>query len=122
MVIHRYEVAQFAAGVAGAVGIMAGQSTTAITNTLTAANRLYGTGRPTTMACSAGQTIGTPVLLATLGQIGSVATTAYGLVPGIYVDVDGGIIIPPGYFIASYTSAATTTALGFTFAYMEVPL
>jgi len=121
-VLHRFEVSQFAVGAASVVGIMAGQSTTAITNTITPVNRLYGTGRPTTMAASAGQTIGTPVLIATAGQVGSLATTGYNLQQGIVIDVDGGIIIPPGYFVASYTSIVTTTALQFTFAYMEVPL
>lgn len=120
-VLNKFHVAQFAVGAAAAVGIMTGQSTTAITGTLTPRNQYIG-GTAARVVASAGQTIGTPVLERVCGSVGSVATTAYGLVPGIVVDLEGSIILPPGYFAASFTSIATTTALLFGFAWEEVPI
>lgn len=118
-VVNLFSCSQVAAGVAGAVGIMTGAGAAA--GTLVPKNALIGgpTGKVT---ASAGATIATPVLDITAGSIGSVATTAYGLAPSIIVDLMGSIIIPPGFFAASYTSAATTTALIFGFQWEEVPV
>lgn len=118
-VINYFTVSQLAAGVAGAVGIMTGSGVAA--GTLIPKNAIIGnpTGKVT---ASAGATIATPVLDITLGQVGSVATTGYGLVPGISFDLQGSIIVPPGFYAASYTSAATTTAFIFGFQFEEVPI
>ena len=37
-------------------------------------------------------------------------------------DLNGAIVIPPGYFVCTDTTAATTSALQFTFAWEEVPI
>jgi hypothetical protein len=50
------------------------------------------------------------------------ATTGYGLTPGIVAEVDGDLIIPPGYYAASYTTVATTTSLIFGFVWDEIPV
>ena len=42
--------------------------------------------------------------------------------PVVGHDFEGGIVIPPGYAIASYTSRVSTTALMFTFNWEEVPV
>lgn len=121
LVFEKFAAAQFAVGAAGAIGLMGGASTTAITNTLTIQNRKMG-GAASIAAASAGQTIGTPVLLDVFGSIGSVATTGYGIEAGIYIDLAGDLIVPPGYFVASFTSIATTTALLFKFGWEEVAI
>jgi hypothetical protein len=121
LVIENFAAAQFAVGAAGAIGIMGGASTTAITGTLTVQNRKMG-GSAGFGVASAGQTIGTPILLDVFGGVGSVATTGYGVESGIYVDLEGSLIVPPGYFVASYTTVVTTTALLFKFGWSEVPL
>lgn len=120
LVIEKFAAAQFAAGAAGAIGIMGGASTTAISGTLTVQNRKMG-GSVGYGVASAGQTIGTPVLIELVGEVGSVATTGYGLEGGIYRDLDGSLIVTPGYFVASYTTGVTTSALGFEFSWEEVP-
>lgn len=121
LVMEHFAAAQFAVGAAGAIGIMGGASTTVITGTLTVQNRKMG-GSPGYGVASAGQTIGTPVLLDVFGSIGSLATTGYGVEPGIYVDMEGSLIVPPGFFVASYTTIVTTTALIFKMGWEEVPV
>ncbi len=113
-------VGQFAVGAAGAVGYMTGIGASA--GSLTARNAVVG-GKTSSAVCSAGSTLGgTPVLEEVIGSIGSLATTGYGLMPGLIGDLRGKIIIPPGAFIASYTTVATTTALIFGFKWLEVPI
>ena len=119
MALNLFTVAQTAAGVAGAVGIMTGSGAAA--GSLTPRNRLVG-GRPSQATASAGATIATPVLEHVFGNLGSLATTGYGLTPGLVVDLGGSLILPPGYFVASYTTAATTTALIFGFQWEEIPV
>lgn len=118
-VINIFSVAQFAVGAAGAVGIMTGAGAAA--GTLVPKNAIIGgpTGKVT---ASAGATIATPVLDIVVGSIGSLATTGYGLAPSIAIDLQGSIIVPPGFFAASYTTVATTTALIFGFQWEEVPI
>src|ERR1035437_3503461 len=82
LVLDKFSAAQFAVGAAGAIGIMGGASTTAVTGTLTVQNRKMG-GPAGWGVASAGQTIGTPVLLDVFGSVGSVATTGYGLAAGL---------------------------------------
>lgn len=121
LVMLRYTVGQVAAGAAGAVGLMVGSGAAA--GSLTVYNRKVGastSGSVTT--ASAGATIATPTLQAVFGNIGSLATTGYGLTPGLDVYLDGEIIVPPGFFIAGYTTAATTTALIQSMAWEEVPV
>ena len=121
LVIEHFAATQFAVGAAGSIGIMGGASTTAITGTLTIQNRKMG-GSAGFGVASAGQTIGTPVLLDVVGGIGSLATTGYAIQNGIYVDLEGSLIVPPGYFVAAYTTVVTTAALIFKFGWSEVPI
>jgi hypothetical protein len=119
LVIRRFQVAQAAVAVAGAVGIMVGSGAAA--GSLTVRTATVG-GAPSVTTASAGATIATPVLERVYGSVGSLATTGYALMPGIVAEVDGDLIIPPGYYAASYTTAATTTALVFTFVWDELPI
>lgn len=118
-VINLFTCAQFAAGTAGAIGIMTGSGAAA--GSLVPKNAIIGgpTGKVT---ASAGATIATPVLDIVVGNLGSVATTGYGLSSAISFDMEGSIIVPPGFYAASYTTAATTTALIFGFQWEEIPV
>lgn len=118
-VVNKFFVGQFAVGAAGVVGIMTGSGAAA--GTLVPRNCLVGgaTGRVTG---SAGATIATPVLERIVGQVGSLATTGYGLTPAAYIDLEGSLIVPPGFFAASFTSIVTTTSLQFGFQWEEVPI
>lgn len=117
-IVNKFTCAQFAVGAAAAIGIMTGAGAAA--GSLVPSNCFQGgaTGRVT---ASAGATIGTPILQYVFGQAGSLATTGYGVTPGLVVDLEGSLILPPGFYAASYTTIATTTALIFGFQWEEIP-
>lgn len=118
-VLNIFTAAQIAAGVAGVVGIMTGSGAAA--GSLVPKNAIIGnpTGKVT---ASNGATIATPMLDIPLGEIGSLATTGYGLQNGVVIDLQGSIIVPPGFYAATYTSAACTSAFIFGFQWEEVPI
>ena len=120
LVLTEFWASQFAVGAAATIGIMGG--TGVIAASLTPQNRVIGLGTASKATASAGATISTPLLIKTFGSLGSAATTAYALENGIFVDLDGSIIIPPGSFVASYTSVVTTSALQFGYAWEEVAI
>lgn len=120
LVILRFRCAQFAVGAAAAVGIMVGSGAAA--GSLVVRPAKVGSPLNSVTTASAGATIATPVLERIYGSVGSLATTGYGLVPAVVADVDGSIIIPPGYYAASFTSVATTSSLLFSFTWDEVPV
>lgn len=120
LVLLAFSATQFAVGAAATIGILGGVGV--LTRTLAAQPRLIGLGTLAKANCSATDTISTPLLIATYGSVGSLATTGYGLENGLFVDVAGGIVVPPGSFIGSYTSIVTTTALNFGFVWEEVPI
>lgn len=103
------------------IGIMYGPSTATITASLTPVNR-YPLGAPSKCVATAGQTITAPTSFIVFAGSGSGAITVPLVIPGVGYDFEGSLIIPPGYFFASYTSLASTTALVFTFNWMEIPL
>lgn len=120
LLLRRFTCAQVAAGVAGAIGIMRGAGASA--GSITPTSQYVGSAQVSKAVGSAGATIATPVLVAAYGTIGSQATTGWGQMPGLVVELDGSIIVPPGQFVASYTTAATTSALIFGFVWEEVPI
>lgn len=120
LVINRFAAVQFAVGAAGGIGLMTGAG--ACAGSLATRNMKTGGAVSPTTTASAGATIATPVLVEVYGSVGSLATTGYGAVPGIVVDLEGSLIITPGYFLASYTTVATTTSLIFSLVWEEVPI
>ncbi|MEY2874023.1 MAG: hypothetical protein RLZZ373_1394 [Pseudomonadota bacterium] len=117
LVLLHVGVGQIAAGAAGALGIMTGSGAAA--GSLTPRNCLVGGGASVAVGSNSA-TIATPVLERIFGTIGSLATTGYGLQPGLQYQVDGSLVIPPGYFVASYASAALTSASIWSFVWEEV--
>lgn len=122
LVLTKFSAVQFAVGAAATIGIMGGTGTLAASLTVQSRSIGSGTAANAGVTASAGATISTPVLIQTFGSLGSLATTGYGLENGIYVDLEGSVIVPPGSFVASYTSIVTTSALQFGFAWEEVPI
>lgn len=120
LVFTKFSATQFAVGAASTIGIMGGVGS--ITASLAPQSRKLGSGLVSAATATAGQTISTPLLITTFGSVGSVATGSYGLEPGIFVDLEGSLVVPPGSFIATYTSIVTTSALNFGFTWVEVPL
>lgn len=115
-----FSVGQSLAGVAAAVGYMTGLGASA--GSLVPRAAVVGQTAASKAIGSAGSTLGgTPVLEEVIGSIGSLATTGYGLQAGLSKDIGGSLIIPPGAFIASYTTLANAGML-FGFRWLEVPI
>ena len=124
LVLLEFGWGQHAAAAAGNIGIMGGAISAAMAVSAAAAivpkNMYMGSANASVAIVDDGCTIATPVLYKVFGSTGSVATTGYGTHPLTMVDLKGSIIVPPGYFVASYISVITTSALAFYFAWEEV--
>lgn len=115
-----FSVGQSLAGVAAAVGYMTGIGASA--GSLIPRAAIVGqTAASKAIGSNSSILGGTPVLEEVIGSVGSLATTGYGLQAGIYKDIGGSLIIPPGAFIASYTTLANAGLL-FGFRWLEVPI
>jgi hypothetical protein len=115
-------VSDTAVSAAGAVGLMTASSlVTAITASLTPINCMIS-GASSKVYATAGQTIATPTLNRVVGTLGTVAVTGYGNVTAALYDLDGSLILQPGTFVASYTTAATTATIIFHFVWEEIPI
>ena len=119
LVIRTVAVAQsVAATTASAIGVMCG--TGAAAGALTVRNAKVGGAASATTTASAGATIATPVLERIIGSVGTGAVTVPLLLPVINHDFQGSLIIPPGYYMASFTTGVCS--LTFTFVWEEVPV
>ncbi|MDE3022475.1 MAG: hypothetical protein KGI54_11520 [Pseudomonadota bacterium] len=96
------------------VGLMTGYNgTTNVTHTtpVTPKSQFIGTGPAPVALVDAAATLPTaPTLNTVFGFVGTAAVTAVNGVPGIYEDLEGSIIIPPGGYAAIYTSTASGAA------------
>jgi hypothetical protein len=123
LVVNKITINQVAALTASTnIGIMYGPSTAPITASLTTINNKFAGGRSSIAVATAGQTITAPTSWILLGGGGSGAMTVPGIIPPLYADLEGSLIIGPGFFFASYTGLVTTTALLFYFQWEEVPI
>jgi len=108
----------------GSVGIMAGASgIVPITAALTIQNQKLD-GPQSKCTATGGQTINAapaPTLIRVTGITGTGAVTTWrsGIVS---CDLDGAIIIPPGYFWATYCFMLATASLQFSFTWEEIPV
>ena len=99
------------------LGIMYGPNTVCATKLTTISNRLPG-GRPSYATASAGET-----LVPAMTSFIVISSGGTAVQPVNYShDFEGGLVIPPGYSFASYTSRVTTTACVFSFQWEEVPV
>lgn len=115
-----FSVGQSLAGVAASVGYMTGLGASA--GTLIPRPAVVGQAPRSAAVGSNSSTLGgTPVLEEVIGSIGSLATTGYGLQAGLSKDIGGALIVPPGAFIASYTTFANAGLL-FGFRWLEVAI
>jgi len=101
---------------AGTIGIMGAAG--AITASLTPKNQRLG-GPASKVTATGGQTIATPILYKLVGHSGTGAITTWraGVVS---CDLDGSIVVPPGYFWATYCFALAAASLQFSFTWEEV--
>lgn len=106
------------------VGIMVGQSTTAVTQTtaITPRSNFVGSAVGYGLVSSAATLPVAPTLQQMLGSIGTGATTVQQLQLTV-LDLESVIILPPGTFAAIYTSAASAAAsILASFAWQELPI
>ena len=119
LVMLEFGCTQFAVGAAGSIGLMIAD-TTGLVAELTPKPALVGSSSVSAAVVDTAATCGTPILYRVFGSVGSLATSGYGLVPGLVVDLQGSLILQPGYSVLSYTTAATTTALIMHFVWAEI--
>lgn len=124
LIIHEfgYEL-QEAASAAGIVGLMT-SDTTGFAAALTIRNCLDGTESANASIAYAddGATIATPVLRRVCGTYGTEGTDTSLACQGPHLyKLDGGLIIPPGRSVMSFTTLATTACFVFHFVWEEVP-
>lgn len=79
-------------------------------------------GRVSSMLADDGATIVGPYLMGAPFAYGTGATNLVNQTGTFAWKLDGSIIVPPGYGIASYTTTATTAAFIFYFIWEEIPI
>lgn len=99
------------------LGVMYGPATTAIAASLTTIFNRKAGGPASVCTATAGQTITAPTAFIVVSSGGTAVQPV-----NHSADLEGSLVIPPGYFFASYTSRVTTTALMFCFNWEEVPI
>lgn len=108
-----------AASAATWIGLMTGKDAGDAAAAIVPRNRLMG-GPDSVMVVDNGCTlVGTPVLEQLFAQISSVATTAYNGAAGSY-DLQGSLIVTPGYYVAVCSFAINTAPGNFAFLWEEV--
>ena len=114
-----------AAGTAGAIGLMSGSllgTIAAWATLLVPRNRLMG-GRGSVMLIDEGCTLPTtPVLDMTFASVGSVATTSWAFYPYAVAEIDGSMIVTPGYYVAFYASGGLTSSMIAGLLWEEIPI
>jgi len=122
-IIHEfgYEL-QIAASAAGIVGLMT-TDTTGMAAALSIRNCFDGSesSNASRMYADDGASIATPVLRRACGTYGTEGTDTSLAITGPHIyKLDGGLIIPPGRSVLSYTTTATTACFVFHFVWEEV--
>lgn len=119
LVIRTFSVAQaLAATTASAIGLMCAAAGTF--TGLTVRNAKIGQAASVTTTASASATIATPILDRVFGSVGTGAVTVPLLQPMISFDLQGSLIIPPGFLVATYSTGVISGV--FTLVWEEVPI
>ena len=103
------------------IGLMTGMDAGDAAAAIAARNRLTGSSNTSVAYADGGCTlVGVPVLEQVFAAAWAEATTAGTLMPPNVVDLNGSLIITPGYYVAAYSTAALTAAMLFHFMWEEV--
>lgn len=106
---------------ATALGLMTGADAGDAAAAITPRNRLLGSALTSVAYADGGCTlVGTPVLEQVFGDAWTEATTAGTLMPPNVVDLNGSLIVTPGYFVAFWSFAANSAAFWLHFMWEEV--
>ena len=115
--------ATIAAPVAATVlGLMTGLDAGDAAAAITPRNRYVGGPASVAIVDNGCTLTGTPVLEQVFSQVGTGATTVPLVAQPCEIDLDGSLIIPPGYYVAVYSFAANTAAFIFSLMWEEVPV
>jgi hypothetical protein len=87
---------------------------------LTVRNAKIGGPASVTTTASASATIATPILDRVFASTGTEAVTGNALLPMVSFDLQGSLIIPPGYLLATYTTGVISGV--FSLVWEEVPV
>ena len=122
LVIHEFGFGQMlAADTIGAIGLQTATSS-GFADALTKYNCLDGAGAGASVAyADDGATLVTPVLKRIFASYDDAAAAGENPLPNIY-DLKGGLVIPPGRAVATYTTLATTACYVFYFIWEEVKI
>ena len=113
---------------ASAIGIQVGNQSTAVLSGLTTTNtqtrnNFLGAPNSTVGLTYSAATTTSPSLLQLFGAGLTGAITTVPQIPGFFIDLEGSVIVPPGSWIATYTSTASGASGTFaSFTYEEVPV
>ena len=111
-----------------AIGIQTGNQSTAVLSSLTTTNtqtrnNFLGAPNSTVGLTYSAATTTSPSLLQLFGAGLTGAITTVPQIPGFFIDLEGSVIVPPGSWIATYTSTASGASGTFaSFTYEEVPV
>jgi len=106
---------------ATALGLMTGLDAGDAAAAITPRNRFTGGAASVAIVDNGCTLTGTPVLEQVFATAWTEATTAGTLGHPNVVDLDGSLILTPGYYAAIYSTAANTAAFLFGFMWEEVP-
>lgn len=121
-IIHEFGYGmEIAASDDGSIGLMT-SDTTGFAAALTIRNCLDGTesANVSVMYADDGATIATPVLRRVFGAYGTGATNLVNALGPYVYDLKGGLIIPPGRSVMTFTTTATTACFTFHFIWEEI--
>lgn len=113
---------------AAAIGIQTGNQSTALLSSLTTTNtqtrnNFLGAPNSTVGLTYSAATTTAPSLLQLYGAGLTGAITTVPQIPGFFVDLEGSVIVPPGSWIATYTSTASgASGMLASISYEEVPI
>lgn len=125
LVINKVGIAFAATGALAAIGLMGGQSFTSFTPTTTNTTiRGNFIGQPAgqALAGSAATLPVAPTLLTVFTTLGTLALTSTSVNIPLFFDLEGSIVVPPGGFVCTYTSAINTSNLLASIQFEEVPV
>lgn len=104
---------------ATALGLMTGADAGDAAAAITPRNRLMGGAASIAIVDNGCTLVGTPVLEQPIATAWTEATTAGTLGQPNMVDLNGSLIVTPGYYVAVYSAAANTAAFLFSFMWIE---
>ncbi len=103
------------------IGLMTATINSDMADTIVIRNCLDGSSTASVCTADDDATIDTPILRRIVGKVGDGATNLTNEVGPLVVELKGGLVIPPGRCLLTYSTAVITTNPLFGFVWEEVP-